>query len=473
MSQAYISDIPTTSTADQEVLVKVEGVSKKFCRSLKKSLWYGVCDIGAELNPFRRRAAEVAGNELRVTSPSGSASGGSISPATMLPKGHLAEPRFPPHATPRGLRPDEFYAVRDVSFELRRGECLGLIGHNGAGKTTLLRMLNGLIKPDHGRVEMNGRVGALIALGAGFNPILTGRENIYINGSVLGLSKKEIDDKIDEIIDFAEIWEFIDSPVQNYSSGMSVRLGYSVAANLNPDVLIVDEVLAVGDVAFQRKCMDGMTRYADSGGSLILVAHQMHAIQSVCDRCIVFEHGRLVFSGSTKEAVGIYHELQFSKAVHADESAFQHKEPNIGEPVVIRKVEVNGTTSPQPCTGETMRIKISYKALDAITEADWGFSIWSSDFRTRICTATASWDGCRTLLSQGEGILEASLPSLPLIANQYALRVGIYDSRHSWPIARLGWDEAPLLFNVVSPPAEKFNRQATSNDIIMISASWM
>jgi lipopolysaccharide transport system ATP-binding protein len=210
------------ATHSDEVLVRVEGVSKKFCRSLKKSLWYGVCDIGAELNPFRRRVAEVAGSGLLVA-------GNSSNPESS----ELATSYSPPVTGEAGLRPGEFWAVNDVSFELRRGECLGLIGHNGAGKTTLLKMLNGLIKPDSGKITMRGRVGALIALGAGFNPILTGRENIYINGSVLGLSKKEIDEKIDEIIDFAEIGEFIDSPVQNYSSGMSVRLGFSIASQLD------------------------------------------------------------------------------------------------------------------------------------------------------------------------------------------------------------------------------------------------
>jgi lipopolysaccharide transport system ATP-binding protein len=163
-----------------DTLIKVEGVSKKFCRSLKKSLWYGMQDLGNEVIGKR-------------------------------------------HGGNGELRPDEFWAVDDVSFELKRGECLGLIGRNGAGKTTLLRMLNGLIKPDTGRIEMRGQVGALIALGAGFNPILTGRENIYVNASVLGLSKRETDAKIDNIIDFAEIGEFINMPVQSYSSGMAVR----------------------------------------------------------------------------------------------------------------------------------------------------------------------------------------------------------------------------------------------------------
>jgi hypothetical protein len=222
--------------SDDEVLVRVEGVGKKFCRSLKKSLWYGVCDIAGELLPGRKRQ-RVAGSGLRVTSENQSAAGAdsrhsppvtrhSAEGASGLVTSHspLVTPAADHEAWDDDLREGEFYAVRDVSFELRRGECLGLIGHNGAGKTTLLKMLNGLIKPDRGTITMRGRVGALIALGAGFNPIMTGRENIYINGSVLGLTKKEIDAKIDEIIDFADIREFIDMSVQSYSSGMTVRL---------------------------------------------------------------------------------------------------------------------------------------------------------------------------------------------------------------------------------------------------------
>ena len=193
-------------------LVRVEGVSKIFCRSLKRSLHYGLIDSLSDILPVGKRKYHENGEPI--------------------------------------LRKEEFWAVKDVSFELRRGECLGLIGRNGAGKTTLLKMLNGLIKPDKGRIEMRGRMGALIALGAGFNPILTGRENIYVNGSISGLSKKEIEDKIEEIIDFSEIREFIDTPVQSYSSGMPVRLGFAIATALNPDILLLDEVLAVGDTHF-------------------------------------------------------------------------------------------------------------------------------------------------------------------------------------------------------------------------------
>lgn len=246
-----------------ETLVKVENVSKKFCRDLKKSLWYGMKDLGGEL----------------------------------LGKRHDRE---------RELRPEEFWAVKDASFELKRGECLGLIGRNGAGKTTLLRMLNGLIKPDRGRIEMRGQVGALIALGAGFNPILTGRENIYVNASVLGLRKKEIDAKLEEIVEFAELGEFIDTPVQSYSSGMVVRLGFAVATALEPDVLILDEVLAVGDARFQVKCINVIGGLKSKGVAIILVSHNMVNILRYCDIGIYLKSGFSVKKGHIEDVTSLY-----------------------------------------------------------------------------------------------------------------------------------------------------------------------
>ena len=230
-----------------DTLIKVEHVSKKFCLSLKKSLWYGLKDMGKEL--------------------------------LGLPQGNSGQ-----------LRPKEFWAVNDVSFEVKRGECLGLIGRNGAGKTTLLKMLNGLIKPDAGRIEMRGRVGALIALGAGFNPVLTGRENIYVNASVLGIPKREVDRKLDEIVDFAEIGDFIDTPVQNYSSGMTVRLGFSVASSLEPDILLLDEVLAVGDLGFRYKCFRRIGELMKQA-AVVFVSHDMPSVASTCKRAMLMEHG--------------------------------------------------------------------------------------------------------------------------------------------------------------------------------------
>lgn len=269
-----------------ETLIKVDGLSKKFCRSLKKSMWYGMQDIGSELTGKRHGADGV-------------------------------------------LRADEFWALKDINFELKRGECLGLIGHNGAGKTTLLRMLNGLIRPDQGRIEMHGTVGALIALGAGFNPILTGRENIYINASVLGMSKRHVDSKIDEIINFAEIPEFIDAPVQTYSSGMSIRLGFAVAAILlEPDILFLDEVLAVGDISFAIKCLN-VVRSLTNRSAVVLVSHNMQQISLFCTRVMVLEKGQvLIDSPSVPEGIDRYyallkHNIQTSGTGEADVISMQ------------------------------------------------------------------------------------------------------------------------------------------------------
>jgi lipopolysaccharide transport system ATP-binding protein len=250
-----------TTVDSSEPLITVADVSKKFCRSLRRSMWYGMVDMAKELTG-------------RNTS----------------------------HDR---LRTEEFWALSAVSFELRRGECLGLIGRNGAGKTTLLRMLNGLIKLDSGRIEMRGRVGALIALGAGFNPVLTGRENIYVNGSVLGLSTREIDAKLDEIIDFAGIPEFIDSPVQSYSSGMQVRLGFAVATALEPDVLLVDEVLAVGDFEFRTRCYDRLERMRDRV-AIILVSHNRPDIARMCSSVLLLEGGRPTYAGPVADGFVAY-----------------------------------------------------------------------------------------------------------------------------------------------------------------------
>ena len=230
---------------NNNTLIQVESISKKFCRNLKRSLWYGVQDISTEL---------------------------------------LGQTRKP------NLRKDEFWAVNDVSFEVRRGECLGLIGHNGAGKSTLLKMLNGLIKPDNGHITIRGRVGALIELGTGFNPILTGRENIYNNGAVLGLTKRDIDQKFDDIVDFSEIEDFLDTPVQNYSSGMKVRLGFAIASHVEPDVLLVDEVLAVGDMGFMMKCYNQMDRLLQNT-AMILVSHSMPQIARMATQTLLLENG--------------------------------------------------------------------------------------------------------------------------------------------------------------------------------------
>lgn len=236
---------------EKDILIKAESVSKKFCRRLRHSLWYGVQDIATEL---------------------------------------LGQPKNP------HLRRNEFWAMEDIDFELRRGECLGLIGHNGAGKSTLLKMLNGLITPDMGRIAIRGNVGALIELGAGFNPVLTGRENIYNNGAVLGFTQQEINQKFKEIIDFAEIGDFLDTPVQNYSSGMKVRLGFAIAAQMEPDILLIDEVLAVGDTSFVLKCFARMD-FLLQNTAIILVSHNISQIARMCTHLLVLKSGKTIYNG--------------------------------------------------------------------------------------------------------------------------------------------------------------------------------
>ncbi len=268
-----------------EVLVSVQNVSKKFCRDLKTSLWYGVKDLTSE---FFGRSKDGE------------------------------------------LRPKEFYAVNDVSFELRRGECLGLIGHNGAGKSTLLKMLNGLIKPDKGTITMKGRIGALIELGAGFNPILTGRENIYINGAVLGFNKKEIDEKFDAIVEFSEIGDFIDTPVRNYSSGMKVRLGFAVAAQMEPDILLIDEVLAVGDVGFQVKCFNTIEQLV-AKSAVIFVSHNMAQVAKVATLGIQLISGKVSLNTKNiSELISGYYDISEKEEIIC-----------LGEDILLDNLKIN------------------------------------------------------------------------------------------------------------------------------------
>ncbi|MBE9166957.1 ATP-binding cassette domain-containing protein [Pleurocapsales cyanobacterium LEGE 06147] len=247
---------------DSEVVLSVSGVSKKFCRDLKRSLFYGVRDIAGELVGLREKSET--------------------------------------------LRAKEFWALKDVSFELRRGEALGLVGKNGSGKSTLLRIIAGLIKPDTGSVKVKGRIAPLIALGAGFNPILTGRENVYANMSILGLSKKEINERFDEVIEFAEIGDAIDAPVQTYSSGMAARLGFASAIHTEPDILLIDEVLAVGDIKFQSKCHRKLSELRQQGTSFILVSHNSQIVLGVCDIAVYLCKGQQLQFGDIYSVIFQY-----------------------------------------------------------------------------------------------------------------------------------------------------------------------
>lgn len=263
-------DIKRNPESNQsDIVLSVNEVSKKFCRDLKLSLFYGIQDVSWELLGLREKSDK--------------------------------------------LRTKEFWALNNVSFKLRRGEAIGLVGKNGSGKSTLLRMIAGLIKPDTGSIEVNGQVAPLIALGAGFNPILTGRENIYANMSILGLSKKEIDERFDEVIEFAEIGDAIDAPVQSYSSGMAARLGFASAIYTEPDILLVDEVLAVGDMKFRVKCFHRLAQLRRKGTTLILVSHDPNVILTACDLAVYLSNGRVIASGEPHLIMSKYEADLFSR----------------------------------------------------------------------------------------------------------------------------------------------------------------
>ena len=203
-----------------------------------------------------------------------------------------------------------FYALDDVSFEVQKGEAVGIIGHNGAGKSTILKLISQVTGPTTGSIELNGRVASMLEVGTGFHPELSGRENIYMNGAILGMTKAEIDRKIEEIIDFSECRQFIDTPVKRYSSGMYVKLAFSVAAHLESEILIMDEVLAVGDAKFQEKCLGRMGDEAHGGRTVLYVSHNMNTIRALCERVIVLDHGRIMFDGGVEQGVGIYNGLK-------------------------------------------------------------------------------------------------------------------------------------------------------------------
>ncbi len=373
-----------------DVLVKVDGVSKKFCRSLKRSLWYGVKDVGSEL--FGREG------------------------------GHGE------------LRKNEFWAVDDVSFELRRGECLGLIGPNGAGKSTLLKMLNGLMKPDIGTIRMRGRTGALIELGAGFNPILTARENIYVNGSVLGFTKQEIDRTFNEIVDFAEIGDFLDTPVQNFSSGMKVRLGFAIAAQMEPDVLLIDEVLAVGDAAFRSKCINSISKITNHS-SVILVSHSMPAVARVCNRSICLKDGVNAFEGQTPQAILKYLDfLTVDSSLSSPDGLLKDCKLRISN-----KDKENWSQEITMKSGEGVDIELSFSLDTTVNDFCINIGISDGDMNPAIqIYSLRSHPAFMNNRANGsEKKISATIDNLPLKSGRFHINVYIAEVRSDYTIGRV------------------------------------
>lgn len=270
---------------------------------------------------------------------------------------------------------ERFHALNGVSLDVRRGETVALVGHNGSGKTTLLKVLARILPADEGSVRVDGRVATLLELGAGFHQDLSGRENIYLNGAILGLTRKEIDAALDSIIDFAGVRAFIDTPVRNYSSGMYVRLGFAIAVHVDPDILLIDEVLSVGDASFQEKCLERMRGFKDAGKTVVLVSHDLAAVRSLCDRTVVLHSGEIAFDGPTEEALAHYQTLM---ALSALPESGQPAPDRVGDQrarIVARRLDVPGHHVSQPIpTGAKARIEFEVEAADDLL-ADGGLSV--------------------------------------------------------------------------------------------------
>lgn len=271
----------------------------------------------------------------------------------------------------RALAPEEFWVLNDVSFELAKGETLGIIGHNGAGKSTMLKHLSGIMEPTRGTIEVNGRLSALIEVGAGFHPDLTGRENVFLNGVILGMTRAEIKRKFDEIVEFAGLEEFIDTPVKRYSSGMFARLGFSVAAHLEPDILVIDEVLSVGDFAFQRKGLEKMRAIAKSGATVIFVSHNLQAVAEFCQRGILLERGRVIADGPTDQVVRRYLD-----------TAVSHEARSSRGPVRVASTTISGTDGQTGsfAAGQSARITVAIEAMVATQKVAVVIDVFNTEF---------------------------------------------------------------------------------------------
>lgn len=379
---------------NDEVVLSVNGVSKKFCRDLKRSLFYGIQDITTDLIGLRE--------------------------------------------TSENLRPQEFWATDDVSFQLRRGEALGLVGKNGSGKSTLLRMIAGLIKPDKGSVEVKGRLAPLIALGAGFNPVLTGRENVYANMSILGVSQREITERFEQVVEFSEIGDAIDSPVQNYSSGMAARLGFASAIHTYPDILLIDEVLAVGDAKFRTKCYQHLAKLRERGTAFILVSHNALSIMAICDIAIYLAKGQLKLSGEAKQVVGKYEEELFMR----DGGAV--KKQGDGELVVQKPPKFSGlqiqSTSFKDKYGSLLRSLITGEQASLCVkgiayEKTLGVSLSLlirdlSQENSDVLALKSEHDDRLFDISPGDFVLNFQMPYCGLRAGVYAIKIGLHNGRY-------------------------------------------
>jgi lipopolysaccharide transport system ATP-binding protein len=323
----------------------------------------------------------------------------------------------------QGDEVEEFWALKDVSFEVKRGEVLGIIGRNGAGKSTLLKILSRITEPTEGRVLLRGRVGSLLEVGTGFHPELTGRENIYLNGAILGMARREISKKFDEIVAFAEVEKFLDTPVKRYSSGMYVRLAFAVAAHLEPEILVVDEVLAVGDAQFQEKCLGKMEDVSRRDGRTVLfVSHNMGAIAELASRAVLLDGGCIAIDGLVSEAVSVYLSNDFRQPIYISPHDEQHEAPHVSRAEVLTSSS-NGVQSPD----EPFGIKVWIRHLRPLVRGNLGVQI-INQFQVPAVAVYAYPPDCVFGREPGTTVIQFHIPKLRLNFGHFHLRIWLTES---------------------------------------------
>lgn len=338
----------------------------------------------------------------------------------------------------RRARWEDFWALRDVDFEVESGQAFGVVGHNGSGKSTLLKCLTGILRPDAGSVQINGSVSALLELGAGFHPDLTGRENVYLNGAILGMPRKELVRRFDEIVHFAGLEEFIDQPVRNYSTGMTVRLGFAIAINVDPDVLIIDEILAVGDAEFQAKCRDKISDFRSQGKTIVLVTHGLSDVLGLCDSAVWLDHGKVRATGDPVDIVDRYTGVAREGRVveHSDATRWGSGEARISG---IELLDTDGAALEFARTGMSIVIRIRYTAFERIENAVIGFALDHQNGQHVSGTNTRR-HGRSIPVLEGDGYVDYEIPDLSLLEGTYFLSVAVNDwtESHDYDYLRHG-----------------------------------
>ena len=321
-----------------------------------------------------------------------------------------------------GRRPPtrEFWALRDIDFEVRRGESVGIIGHNGAGKSTLLKILSRISPPTEGEAVLRGRVGALLEVGTGFHPELTGRENVFLNGAILNLKRREIAAKFDEIVEFADIGPFLDTPVKRYSSGMRMRLAFSVAAHLEPEIMIIDEVLSVGDIAFQEKCLTRMKSAADEGRTIVFISHNLAAVRNLCDRAIMLSGGRIQTTGAVDEVIEAY----VGDVLSESQRTLAERENRTGDQrlrYTDLRLEKGGAVIDSPVTGESFDVVLSYETADGrpLSGVNFGVSISAHGDEKPLLNLYSETTGDQFDQVPPQGEIRCHVDRCPLPGGQY------------------------------------------------------